>query len=86
MRIGFDFDNVPNNADYNVRINSLDDLEVVRNTLRLLNEIRLSAEVTSELESEVCREIYYTSRNVVKQLTKFQEKFLRALSDPDLQQ
>lgn len=58
----------------------------MRNTLRLLNEIRLQAETTSELESEVCKEIYYTSKNVIKQLTKFQEKFIRALSDPHLEQ
>lgn len=80
VKQGFDFDNCPNSADYFIRVNSLDDLEVVRNTLLLLNEIWLTAETTAELESEVCKEIYYTSVNVMGQLTKLQHKFMRALN------
>ena len=59
---------MPQQANYYMKVNSLDDLEVVRNTLQLLNEIRMSAQSLQELRSDVCKEIYYTCKNVHKQL------------------
>lgn len=65
-------------------MNTLDDLELVRNTLELLNEIRVSAETIQELRSDVCKEIYYSSKNVSTQLQKHQAKFMKVLNQPGL--
>ena len=49
-----------------MKVNSLEDMEVVRNTLQLLNEIRTTSQTISELRSDVCKEIFYSCKDVHK--------------------
>lgn len=56
----------------------------MRNTLELLEQIRNSAETLVELKSDVCKEIYYSTKDVRLQLDKNIKKFQKALNQPGL--
>ena len=59
----FDFDLNPPDTSFG-QINSLEDLDTVRNTLQLLDEMRVSAYSSEELKTDVCKEIYYSAKDV----------------------
>lgn len=51
----------------------------MRNTLLLLDEMRMSALSTEDLKSDVCKEIYYSSKDVKKQLQRKIKLFTRSM-------
>ena len=78
----FDFDAIK--PEFHVPVSTLQDLDEVRNTLDLLEQIRVQATTFEELRSDVCREIYYSIKNVSEQITKHVAKFQKALTNPAL--
>lgn len=51
-----------------MEVNTLEDLDTVRNTLELLDQIRMQAQSPLELEADICKEIYYSTKYVKKHL------------------
>jgi hypothetical protein len=51
----------------------------VRNTLQLLDEMRMSALSPEDLKTDVCKEIYYSAKDVKRQLERKNKLFGRQM-------